>query len=93
MTEKPKKFNRGWLKDPKKARDGETIGGGFWVFRRGDDTGRIRPALWPFEYGTYDEAFSQASRLAEAHRGYEFIVVQQAAGVLMGKTKEEGVAA
>lgn len=76
---KPKKKHRGgWLKNPKLARKGETIGGGYWVFRRGDDTGRIRPPMWPFEYGALTDAINQANKLAEDNPGEEFIVVSQA---------------
>lgn len=64
----------GWLRDPKLAREGETIGGGFIVHRRGDGTGRIRPAYWPFEYATEAEAREQAEVLANRCPGYRFQV-------------------
>ena len=67
----------GWLKDPKKAREGEVIGGGFWIFRRGDGTKRIRPAMWPFEYGSIADAQKQAEKLARNHPGETFIIVGQ----------------
>lgn len=64
-----------WLKDPRKERPGEKIGGGYFVFRRGDGTGRIRPSQWPFEYASLDEAAEQAKKLADANPGYRFDVV------------------
>jgi len=74
--EKGKRPRRtGWLKNPKLARKGETIGGGWFVFRRGDDTGRIRPAWWPFEYASQVEAAAEARRLATLSPGYRFDVV------------------
>lgn len=72
---KPAKPRGPWLKNPREPRKGETIGGGFFVFRRGDQTGRIRPAQWPFEYATVHAAMEQADRLAKAMPGYRFDVV------------------
>ncbi|MBB3608634.1 hypothetical protein [Rhizobium sp. BK602] len=66
---------RGFLKNPRLPRKGETIGGGFFVFRRGEETGRIRPSQWPFEYATLPEAIAEAERLAIAYPGFDFIVV------------------
>jgi hypothetical protein len=60
--------------NPKKARNGEVIGGGYIVLRRGDDTGRVRPPLWPYEHGTYDEAKAEANKLAAAQPGALFQV-------------------
>ncbi|WP_234907377.1 hypothetical protein [Rhizobium rhizogenes] len=54
---------------PKKPRDGEVIGGGHFVFRRGDSTGRIRPNEWPFEHGSHESAHAEASRLAGEYGG------------------------
>lgn len=77
---KPKKaYNRYSLRNPKKPRRGETIGGGYFVFRRGDSTGRIRPALWPFEYASVEEANAEAARLSAGQPGEVFIVVGQQA--------------
>ena len=70
-----KNTHRGWLKNPTLARDGETIGGGFFIFRRGDGTKRIRPSQWPFEYATYEAAVEQALILASGNPGYSFDVV------------------
>jgi hypothetical protein len=65
----------GWLRDPKKPREGETIGGGYFIFRRGDGTKRIRPSQWPFEYASFDAAREQAKALAAGNPGYAFDVV------------------
>lgn len=71
-----------WLKNPREPRKGETIGGGFFVFRRGENTGRIRPAQWPFEHATFKEAMEQADKLAKAMPGYRFDVVSFCYGVV-----------
>lgn len=71
------KYNRGWLKNPQRPRTDEVIEGGYWVFRRGDGTKRIRPSMWPFEYGTQEAAMKQAAILAEANPGERFIVVHE----------------
>lgn len=83
-TSLPRKKHRGgWLKNPKKARKSETIGGGWWVFRRDDSTGRISPSIWPFEYGNEDDAADQAARLARENPGQVFIVVGQVRACLV----------
>ncbi|WP_309083755.1 hypothetical protein [Chelativorans sp.] len=82
LPRKPKKQRGGWLKNPKLPRDGEIIGGGFWVFRRGDSTGRIRPSVWPFEYGSEEAATVQADKLARANPGQIFVVVGQKQSIL-----------
>lgn len=68
------------LADPTLARQGELIGGGFFVFRRGTTTGRIRPnKLWPFEHPTRASAEAEAQRLSEKFPGQTFITVEQVA--------------
>lgn len=75
---KPKPNTRGgWLKNPRQPREGETIGGGYFVFRRGEETNRIRPAQWPFEYASVEEALKQAHKLALENPGFRFIVVSE----------------
>jgi len=71
---KPNKYryNRG-PRNPKKARKGEVIGGGFFVFRRGDDTKRIRPSMWPYEHGSFSQALAEAERLRE-ETGHDYQV-------------------
>lgn len=65
-----------WLKNPKKPRDGEVIGAGFFVFRRGRETGRIRPSQWPYEHPTREAAEAEAAKLAATMPGYTFDVLQ-----------------
>lgn len=48
---------------PRKPRRDEVIGGGFFVFRRGD-AGRVNPGGWPYEHGTLEAAQAEADRLA-----------------------------
>lgn len=72
----PKARHRGpWLPDPTKERTGEKIGGGYFVFRRGDDTKRIRPNSWPFEHPTEEAAVTEAERLSKEWPGYDFDIV------------------
>jgi hypothetical protein len=89
----PIKHNRGGLKNPRKARIGETIGGGFFVFRRGDGTNRIRPSQWPFEYGLLSEAIREADKLSAANPGYEFMVVTECYTARTEKPADEADAA
>ena len=77
---KPKRRNTrpgapGFLEDPRDSREGEKIGGGFFVFRRTGRTGRIRPPEWPFEHPTLEAAQAEAARLAEKHPKERFVVV------------------
>jgi hypothetical protein len=60
--------------NPKKVRKDEVIGGGYFVFRRGDGTKRIRPPLWPYEHETFASAQGEAARLAVAQHGAAFEV-------------------
>ena len=54
------------------------IEGGWFVFRRGDGTKRIRASNWPFEHGTFEAAAAEAKRLAEKEPGKSFDVVSVA---------------
>lgn len=74
---KKRKFNRHTLRNPKKTRKGEVIGGGWWVFRRGDGTGRIRVPMWPYEHPDAESAHKQAENLAVQNPGEKFVVVHQ----------------
>lgn len=62
------------LHDARVVRDGEQIGGGFFVFRRGSKTGRVRTPEWPFEHSTLDAAQAEAARLTAKHAGETFEV-------------------
>ena len=77
------------LEDPTLARAGEMIGAGFFVFRRGTTTGRIRPAkLWPFEHPTRAAAETETQRLADRFPGQTFITVEQVAFAYVDLPKE-----
>lgn len=78
-AKKPKKRNTqkgrpGFLKNPCETRDGETIGGGYIVFRRGGRSGRVRCPEWPFEHPTYESATTERDRLAGKYPGETFQV-------------------
>jgi hypothetical protein len=63
-----------FLADPRKERPGETIGGGFFVFRRTAKTGRIRVPEWPFEHPNRAAAEAERDRLASMHPNETFVV-------------------
>lgn len=58
-----------------KGRNGEVIGGGYLVMRRGRGTGRARPSKFPFEYDTIEAAAIQAGKLSEMFPGQKFDVM------------------
>lgn len=58
--------------DWRNPRPNETIGGGWFVFRRGDSTKRVKPAAWPFEHPSINAARAEALRLAADHPGQQF---------------------
>jgi hypothetical protein len=62
-----------------KPRNGEVVGGGFFVFRRGKTTGRIsrRVHVPPYEHGSREAAEAEATRLAVQYPGETFAVFQQ----------------
>jgi len=64
------------------ARPNEVIGGGFFVFRRGKQTGRvaIRTNL-PFEHGSFEQALTEATRLAKLCAGETFEVFQTSGAI------------
>lgn len=62
-----------WVKD---GRPNENIGSGFFVFRRGEWSGRIRPSKnFPFEHATLEAATAEAARLAASRPGSRFDVM------------------
>lgn len=85
MSDKSRKPARrgAWLKNPRKPRKEEVIGGGYFVFRRGDDTGRIRPSNWPFEHPTLDAARREAAKLAAQNPGYRFDILHVCGSALV----------
>lgn len=60
-----------------KQRKNEKIGGGFFVFRRNPETGRVAPGSLPHEHPTRDAAVTEATRLAMQNRGATFVVLGQ----------------
>lgn len=65
----------GFLADARLERPGEKIGGGFWVFRRSGEAGRIRTPEWPFEHPSLASAATERDRLAARHPKESFVVV------------------
>ncbi len=82
---------------PFKSRKGETVGGGFFVFRRGETSKRILfkakrdgEVIRPFEHGSLKAAIEEAQRLeADAFNG-QFVVLQQVAVVDIRKKHPPG---
>lgn len=64
-----------YLADARLAREGEKIGGGYFVFRRTSRTGRIRAPEWPFEHPTQGAAEAERDRLSALHPEDSFILV------------------
>jgi len=61
-----------------KERNGEKVGGGFFVFRRGKKTNRISAKnTLPFEHPTFEAAKTEAERLTSLHQRERFAVFQQ----------------
>lgn len=64
---------------------GEVVGGGWFVFRRGRTSGRIKPARfgkpgtswYPFEHASEESAKAEAERLAVLNPGLRFCVFHQ----------------
>ena len=61
--------------DWRNPRPNETIGGGWFVFRRGDSTKRVKPAAWPFEHPSINAARAEALRLAADMPGQQFDIL------------------
>lgn len=61
-----------------KERDGESIGSGFFVFRRGKKTNRISVSgsrkKMPFEHPTFNSAFKEAVRLKRENPNEVYVV-------------------
>lgn len=66
---------------PLKIRRGEVIGGGWFVFRRGEYGNRIKPGPLPYEHGTFESAQKEAVRLTEINPGQKFVILQDLAAV------------
>lgn len=84
---------QGYISNPMKTRQGEKIGGGWFVFRRGDRTGRVRVSQWPYEHPTRESAVAEASRLAMEAPGYRYEVLRVDTSFAMAATTSESEAA
>lgn len=71
---------------------GEVVGGGYFVFRRGETTGRVKinPAKLPFEHGTLEAAQREATALAANSPGITFSIFQQIGQALVTHTEGDG---
>lgn len=67
----------------KRLQIGDAVGGGFFVFRRGRTTGRIKidPQKMPFEHATVEDALYAARDQSRKHPGVTFSIFQQIAAV------------
>ena len=63
----------------KRADDGEVVGGGFVIFRRGRNSKRIHSSRFdtPFEYPSFDTAEREMKRLSIENPHVEFCVFYQ----------------
>lgn len=74
-------------KNPRRRRSpaprmNEVIGGGFFVFRRGKQTGRVSVATTlPYEHGSFEQALAEATRLAKLCPGETFEVFQTSGAI------------
>lgn len=75
------------IKSARKPRPGEVIGGGAFVFRRGQKTGRIRPSQFPHEHQTIQVAKAEADRLAKLNPGFRFDVLAVISSSIVEPTK------
>lgn len=63
-------------------RRNEVIGGGFFVFRRGKQTGRVSVATTlPYEHGSFEQALAEATRLAKLCPGETYEVFQTSGAI------------
>lgn len=91
FTSKPQRRNTrpgspSFLDDPRTARDGERIGSGFIVFRRGKGSGRLRCPEYPFEHPNLAAAQAERDRLSALHPGETFIVFAAIRPAIAGLT-------
>ncbi|MDB6178965.1 hypothetical protein PAF17_15850 [Paracoccus sp. Z330] len=63
--------------DPSLVRPNEKIGGGFFVFSRHPDSGRIRPSRFPFEHPDYASAKAALDRIKENQADREYGIFQE----------------
>lgn len=65
------------LANPTLPREGEEIGGGWLVLRRGRTTKRLKTVRWVFEHPSFDSAKKEAQRLREAHPDQTFEILSR----------------
>lgn len=56
-------------KKKSRPRRNEKVGGGHFVFRRGERNGRVTPSGYPFEHPNIDSARTEAERLQKQNGG------------------------
>lgn len=71
-------------------REGEQIGGGYFVFKRGDRTGRIENRGIPFEHGSLSAAVREAERLRGIYGGKFDVFSAQAEVVRLDADNDDG---
>lgn len=74
-------------KRPRKIRRDENIGGGFFIFARCPQSGRVHPSPFPFEHPHKDAALKEANRLAHLHPGQVFEVFGSLGAAFVEKTE------
>ena len=63
-------------------REGEEIGGGWFVGKRSSHTGRLYLDGFPFEHPTAAAATIEARRLADRYPGTTYVILEQRAGII-----------
>lgn len=69
------KFQR--LPAPKRERHNETVGGGFIVIERTRKKNRLRPAPWPHELASYEQAAAAVIQLQKKEPLKRFAILEQ----------------
>lgn len=65
------------LDNPTLPREGEEIGGGWLVLRRGRTTKRLKTVRWVFEHPSFEKAQEEAQRLREAFPDQTFEILSR----------------
>ena len=67
----------GYLADPRLEREGEKIGAGYLIFRRGGSTKRVRCPEYPFEHPTWGATVAELERLQGKHPNEVFQIFRR----------------
>ena len=67
-------YKRPRTADRPQQRKGEQIGGGWFVFRRGEKGGRVYITDMPYEHPNQKSAMDEADRLSKKHPGQKYQV-------------------